>query len=64
MNPEVLNLIATFAAVNAVLVVLLAVMSYATSALMLELLSWLDRWMDPSRKLRDQAVPLAAEPGD
>ena len=43
-------MIAKIMAVNAVAILLLAAMSYAVSALMLEGLAALDKWLDPSRK--------------
>lgn len=64
MNPEIVDMIAQLAAVNAVLMIVLAVLSYATSAFMLELLTWIDRWMDPSRKHRDDAAAITAPPTD
>jgi len=49
-DPEVVDMIVKFLAVNAVALSLLAVLSYVVSALMLEGLARLDRWLDPSRR--------------
>ena len=53
MNPGVVDMIAKFVAVNAVATLVLAVMSYALSALILNGLEALDRWLDPSSRMRN-----------
>jgi len=50
VEPEIVDMIAKVAAVNAVAVLLLAVMSYVLSALMLNGLATLEKWLDPSLK--------------
>jgi len=47
---EVVDMIAKVVAVNAAATLLLAVMSYVLSALMLNGLASLERWLDPSLK--------------
>ena len=49
-DPEVVDMIVKFLAVNAGAMLLLAGLSYVVSALMLEGLAALDRWLDPSRR--------------
>ena len=49
-DPEVMDMIMKFLAVNAGAMLLLAGLSYVISALMLEGLAALDRWLDPSRR--------------
>lgn len=49
MDPEVLDMIAKVVGVNVVATLLLAVLSVVFSAVMLNGLAWLDRWLDPSR---------------
>ncbi len=51
IDPEVFDMIGQILVVNAVATLLLVVMSYAISALMLDGLAVVDKWLDPSRKL-------------
>jgi hypothetical protein len=63
MDPEVLDMIAKVLGVNIVATLLLAVLSVAYSALMLNGLASLDRWLDPSRTERTgPAVPTEPDP--
>jgi hypothetical protein len=48
-DPEVINMIAKIVAVNVVATLVLAVLSYALGAFLLDRLTDLDRWLDPSR---------------
>ena len=50
VDPEVVDMIGKFLAVNVVVTLLLAVLSYALSALMLNSLAAVDRWLNPSRR--------------
>ena len=56
INPEVVDMIGKILAVNAVATLLLARLSYAWSALSLNALAALDRWLDPSSTARDRAA--------
>lgn len=56
-------MIAKVVAVNAVAVLLLAVMSYALSALLLRGVASFDAWLDPSRKLGGGPLDPAEEAG-
>ncbi len=49
-DPDVFGLVAKILMVNAAATLLLAGLSYATSALMLNGLAFLDKRLDPSRK--------------
>jgi hypothetical protein len=50
VDSEVVDMMAKIVAVNAAAVLLLAVMSYVLSALMLNGLTSLEKWLDPSLK--------------
>ncbi|HWA28137.1 MAG TPA: hypothetical protein VG734_20975 [Lacunisphaera sp.] len=50
MDPDVLRMIATIAGVNLAAILLLAVLSYGMSHLLLNALTIVDRWLDPSSK--------------
>lgn len=50
LDSELLDMIAKVVAVNAVAALLLWVLSYATSALMLEGLASLEKWLDSTLK--------------
>jgi len=54
-------MIAKGVAVNAVAVLVLAVMSYVLAALILRGLAAFDAWMDPSRKLSGWPLPARKE---
>ena len=56
MDPDVVKMIGKIAAVNAVATLLLALLSCAWSAVMLNALALLDRWLDPSRKAGGRTV--------
>ena len=51
IDPNVVDMAAKFVAVNAVATLVLAVLSYAFSAVMLDGLDALDRWLSPSRAM-------------
>lgn len=48
-DPDVIDMIAKFVAVNVVATLVLAVLSYVLATVMLDRLEFLDRWLDPSR---------------
>lgn len=56
IDPEVVDMFGKVAGVNVVAALLLAVMSYGLSALMLNGLTALDRWLDPSRNEAKRAL--------
>jgi hypothetical protein len=49
IDPDVVDMIGKFVAVNAVATLLLAVLSYTLSAVLLSGLARLDRWLDTSQ---------------
>jgi hypothetical protein len=62
IDPNIVDMVAKLVAVNAVAVLVLAVMSYALSALMLDGLEALDRRLDPSRALAKGSPRLKNPP--
>jgi hypothetical protein len=63
LDREVVDMIATGVAVNAVAVLVVAVMSYVLAHLILSGLAALDAWMDPLRKPDGGHLGDAASPG-
>lgn len=50
IDPDIIDMVGKFVAVNAVATLVMAVMSYGLAAMSLNLLESLDRWLDPSNR--------------
>jgi len=64
IDHDVVDMVAKFVAVNAVATLVLAVMSYALSALLLDGLEAVDRWLDPSKAMEKQNSLIRNIPND
>ncbi len=62
MNPEVIDMIAKFVAVNVVATLLLALMSFTLSAFMLNRLAAFDRWLGPTQTMVDDDPRVEGAP--